>query len=143
MMIGNKWIYNNEIIEIPKENFIGFVYEITNLINDKKYIGKKLFFFKKTKIIKKKKKRFLVESDWKDYYGSNDILLKDVEILGKENFKREILVFCRTSGEMTYWENKFQFEKDVLLDDKYYNNWIMCKIRRSHIKQLMEEYVRK
>jgi len=143
MMIGNEWIYNNEIIEIPKENFIGFVYEITNLINYKKYIGKKLFFFKKTKIIKKKKKRFLVESDWKDYYGSNDILLKDVEILGKENFKREILVFCRTSGEMTYWENKLQFEKDVLLDDEYYNNWIMCKIKKSHIKQLREEYVRK
>ena len=55
----------------------GFVYLITNLENNRKYIGKKLLKRSKTRQVKGKKKRTLVESDWKEYYGSNKELMED------------------------------------------------------------------
>jgi len=111
----------------------GFVYLITNEIDQKKYVGKKLFWSSKTKTVKKKKKRFKVESDWADYYGSNKELQEDVERLGADNFKREILRLCRSKGECSYYEAKLQFEKDVLTSDEYYNSWIMVKVHKNHL----------
>lgn len=130
------WYFDNSIINEINPGYIGYVYLITNILNNKKYIGKKLFVFKKTKTIKGKKKKYLVESDWKDYYGSSQSLLTDVETYGKDNFKREILKFCKTKSECSYYEAKFQFEFDVLLyPDNYYNDWISCRIRRSNLKR--------
>ena len=43
------WYYNNELIEELPEGSVGFVYLITNLTNNRKYIGKKLAQFKRTK----------------------------------------------------------------------------------------------
>jgi hypothetical protein len=126
------WIYDGEIVE-DIGNYIGFVYIITNLSNQKKYIGKKNFYFSKTKQVKGKKKRYKVESDWKKYYGSSDQLNEDVQLFGEENFKREIIRFCSSKGEMTYFEAKYQFEYGVLENDKWYNTWIMCKIRKNHL----------
>lgn len=42
------WIYNNNIADVPPNDAIGFVYIITNLTNNRKYIGKKLLTFAKT-----------------------------------------------------------------------------------------------
>ena len=94
------WTYQgSEINELP-EDCVGFVYIITNITTDRKYIGKKLAKFSKTtqKTIKlkngtkkKKKIRSKIDSDWRDYYGSSPELTKDVELLGKDNFTREIL----------------------------------------------------
>ncbi len=88
------WYYNSEeITELP-EKVVGFVYLITNLTNDRKYIGKKLAQFKRTKPPlkgRKNKRRSSVESDWRTYYGSSDDLNEDDEKIRKENFKREIL----------------------------------------------------
>ena len=39
------WLYNNELIETIPEGMVGFVYLITNLTNNRKYIGKKNFYF--------------------------------------------------------------------------------------------------
>ena len=51
------WIYNNnELTTIPSEAY-GYVYLITNKITNKKYIGKKLFWFIKQKPIKGKRKK--------------------------------------------------------------------------------------
>ena len=44
------WYYNNELIEEISEEYIGFVYIITNLTNNRKYIGKKLAKFAKTTV---------------------------------------------------------------------------------------------
>ena len=126
------WIYNGEIVEDFGE-YIGFVYIITCLANNKKYIGKKNFYFSKTKQIKGKKKRYKVESDWKTYYGSNNELNEHVELFGEKKFKREILRLCKSKGEMTYFEAKYQFEYGVLENDKWYNTWIMCKVRKNHL----------
>jgi hypothetical protein len=136
------WIYNNiEVTELP-EDCIGFVYMITNLTNNRKYVGKKLAKFSRTTTRtvklkngnkKKKKIRSKVDSDWMEYYGSSIELNKDVESLGKDNFTREILFFCKSKAECSYIEAREQFSRKVLESEEYYNNNIMCRIHGSHI----------
>lgn len=133
------WFYNNEIVNDIPDGMVGFVYLITNLSNNKKYIGKKTLFFKKTRQVKGKKKKYLAESDWKEYYGSNLSLLTDIEKLGKDICKREILCFCRAKGEMSYWEAWYQFNNHVLLDDSYYNEWVSCKIHKRHLTKMKDD----
>lgn len=133
------WIYENvPIISMEEiaDDTIGFVYEITNLVNGRKYIGKKLLTMAKTKVIKGKKKKIRSESTWKSYYGSNQELIDDVKKFGKENFKREILRFCTSKGEMSYWEARLQFDNNVLESDMYYNQWISCRIHKKHLTYL-------
>ena len=130
------WLFNDELFDETKiEDNYGFVYEITNLETNKKYIGKKLFYFSKTRQVKGKKKRVKVSSDWQTYYGSNEELQKDVKSLGVDKFKRRILHLCKTKGECNYLEAKEQFVNSVLEKEDYYNNWIMVRIRKSHIKE--------
>lgn len=132
-----EWYYNGfPINDSDLEGFVGFVYLIENLTNSRKYIGKKNLTKSKTYQKNKKKKRKRVESDWRDYFGSSEELLVDVERIGKNNFRRTIIHLCRSKGEMTYLEAKEQFERDVLLSDDYYNSWISCRIRRPHVKGL-------
>jgi hypothetical protein len=138
MSYDNPWLHNGQIVEPDQvDTYVGFVYNITNLSNNKQYIGKKLFTKSKTKQVKGKKKKLRVASDWQDYYGSNKELQEDVANLGIHNFKREILRLCKTKGECSYYEAKYQFENDVLLNEAWYNSWISCKIQKSHIKHLM------
>lgn len=136
------WTYNKEIVEELPEDCVGFVYLITNLTNNRKYIGKKLAKFARTttKTIKlkngtkkKKKVRSKIDSDWQDYFGSSIELNKDVELLGKDNFTREILFFCKSKAECSYIEAREQFARRVLESTEYYNNNIMCRIHGSHI----------
>jgi hypothetical protein len=127
------WYYQDEPFNDPLDYF-GFVYIIENIINNKKYIGKKQFYFKKYKKVKGKRKSYLQESDWREYWSSSDILKEEVQNIGKYSFKRTILVLCKTKSECSYWESKLQFEYDVLIKpEEFYNEWIMCKIRRSHL----------
>ena len=126
-----QWTYQGKPVEEIPQEFIGFVYLITNLTNGKKYIGKKLSQFKKTRPPlkgKKRKRRTLVESDWRDYWGSSDNLQADLEKLGPENFTREILYFCTTRGQLSYLEAKEQFDREVLLTDEYYNGIINVRV---------------
>ena len=136
------WYYKGSVIEEISEEYIGFVYLITNNISGRKYIGKKLAKFSKTtyKTVtlkngtkKKKKIKGKIESDWKDYYGSSDALTADVEKLGKENFTREILYFCKTKAECSYIEAREQFARKVLESDDWYNGHIQVRVHGSHI----------
>ena len=134
-MYNNPWIYENKIFESENiGNAIGFVYLITNIVNGKKYVGKKSLSMSKTKQIKGKKKKSRVESAWKNYYGSSPIVKAEVERLGKENFKREILHICNTKTDLTYLELREQIDRRVLETDMYYNDWIMCRVRKVNIK---------
>lgn len=136
------WLYNKkEVKELP-EDCVGYVYIITNTTNNRKYIGKKLAKFSKTRTKtvtlkngkkKKKKIRSKVDSDWRDYYGSSKELNNDVETLGTENFKREILFYCKSKAECSYIEAREQFTRKVLESTDYYNNNIMVRVHGSHI----------
>lgn len=127
------WLYQDSPFDGDLKDYVGFVYIITNLTNNKKYIGKKNFYFSRTKQVNKKKKKIKVPSDWETYYGSNDALNKDVESLGADNFRREILRLCKSKSEFGYYEAKLQFEHNVLESDDYYNSWIMCRINKKHL----------
>lgn len=126
------WLYDDKPFE-DIADYVGFVYVIENLTNGRKYLGKKNFYFSKIKTIKGKKKRFKVESDWHEYYGSNKELLADVDNLGKENFKREIVRLCNSKGEFGYWEAKLQFQYNVLETDDWYNSYIMVRVHKKHL----------
>jgi len=133
--MGINWLYkDSDFAEDLIGDSYGFVYMITNLETNRKYIGKKLFYFSKTKQVKGKRKKYKVASDWSTYYGSSEELQKDVVLYGKDKFKREILHLCKSKGECSYVEAKEQFAHKVMESDEYYNSWIMVRVRKSHIK---------
>lgn len=143
------WLYQNQIIETLPEDCVGFVYLITNLTNGRMYVGKKLSKFSKTtqKTVKlkngtkkKKKIRSKIDSDWQTYYGSNTHLNNDVQALGPDNFKREILYYCNSKAELSYLEAKEQFDRCVLESDEYYNGIINVRVGSSaSLKQALLE----
>ena len=109
----------------------GFIYKITNLTNDKKYIGKKQCqsIRKRPPLKGKKNKRHeRIETDWKTYTSSSNELNKDLETLGKDNFKFEILRWCDSKWELSYYEARLQFKEEVLLRNDYYNGIINVRI---------------
>ena len=134
------WYYKGEEFTSEMiEDYVGFVYLITDKSNDKKYVGKKLLTSKrKLPPLKGKTRRRTVvkETDWQKYYGSSEEVKLMVEEKGADNFYREILYLCKSKGELGYLEAKYQFEHDVLLRDDYYNGIIQCKIHRNHVKSL-------
>lgn len=135
------WLYKGkQFTSEDIEDYVGFVYILTDNTNGKKYLGKKTLVSKrKLPPLKGKTRRRtkLVESDWQTYYGSNDEIKSLVEQGGGDRFHREIIHLCKTKGEMSYMEAKLQFEYDVLLKpDEWYNGIIQCRVNRSHVRDL-------
>ena len=140
----SQWTYKGNPVDDLPEDCEGFVYLITNLTNEQKYIGKKLARFKVTRPPlkgRKNKRRSSKESDWRTYWGSSDHLNADVKELGEDKFTREILYYCQSRGMLSYLEAKEQFDREVLLTDEYYNGIINVRIGSS--KVLLEEYAKK
>lgn len=141
------WTYQNnpftkEDAEVKiADGYIGFVYEITDVSNGKKYIGKKLLVTRRKRppLKGQKRKRIdIIQSDWEKYCGSSEtikLMVKD----RANDFHREILEFCRAKGELSYIEAKWQFSKEVLLRDDYYNEFIGCKIHSKHVQNLWKK----
>jgi len=126
MDIGH-WQYHENI---PKECF-GFIYQITEIYTNRKYVGKKQIrkIIKRPPLKGKKNKRHVIsESDWKTYTGSCNSLNEQIIEHGKSGFKFEVLKLCRSKWELAYEEAKLQFELDVLCKDEYYNGIIHCRI---------------
>ena len=116
-------------------NDYGFIYKITNLETNKFYIGKKSFVHNKKKKLTKKEiaeqtgpgrrsttKVEQIDSGWRNYWGSSKELLADVKSLGKDKFEREILMFCPTKKQQTYYEVHYQIQYSVLFIDSYNDN---------------------
>lgn len=87
---------------------IGFIYETTNLVTGKKYIGKRQTNWE----------------GWEDYLGSSKLLKKDIEKYGRENFERKILDTADCKTELAKLEIKHLLENNVAKSDDYYNQAI-------------------
>lgn len=125
------WILNENVC--IDENTFGFIYEITNTVTNKKYIGKKQCKSKlKRKPLKgRKNKRIEIkESDWKTYTSSSADLNEDIVKYGKEKFIFKILRQCGSKWELAYFEIKEQIDKNVLMREDYYNGIINVRIGR-------------
>ncbi len=137
------WLYSGALFKdkhIP-ENAIGFVYEMTAIIDGRmvSYIGKKNFYATTKKKLSKKmistdkrKKTYVRVSKlaYQDYYSSNETLKK----AHKEGvkIKRDILRICYSKSELTYYEVKKQFEYEVLEHDYFLNGNILGRFFKQH-----------
>ena len=134
-----KWNYWDKL---NPEDYIGFVYKITNLTDGKFYIGKKYFWYNKKKKLTKKQLADLppgpgrkptheivrVESDWKTYWGSSKELLESVRVLGEDHFECIILMPCKTKKQLTYYEMHYQCKFECLIPGtNSYNDNILGK----------------
>jgi len=142
------WLYQGkELLEAP-EGYFGFVYLITNLKSDKKYIGRKYFGSTRRVKVKGKTRRKVVrkDSNWADYTGSSIQLNKDINTLGKLHFRFEILILGNTKGQVNYLEENIHHRFHVSSNDNYYNDCIgprrfsNVKIN-NNIKEIITEIV--
>ena len=131
----NPWLFKGIpfLSESIDDNF-GFVYLITNIQNNRKYIGRKYFWSFRTP--KGKKRKVKSESDWKKYYGSCPELKEDIIKFGRENFSRTMLSVHKTGGKTNFEETRQLFANNVLtesLDDgipAWYNSNILSRYFR-------------
>jgi hypothetical protein len=134
------WILN-ESVEINETTF-GFIYEITNTVTNKKYIGKKQCKSRiKRKPLKGKTRNRIdsKESDWKLYTSSSNDLIEDIKTYGKDKFIFKIIKTCDSKWALAYFEAKEQMEKDVLFREDYYNGILNLRIGKAP-KQELEKF---
>ena len=129
-----EWIYKgsliNEVTDMPTGAH-GFVYIIT-ASNGSQYIGKKTlhsirkrkFGKKESKLVTDKRKKLYEmvkrESDWKSYTGSNKELNEDIK--NGITYDREILYFAFGKKQLSYFEVRELFTRNVLESSNYYND---------------------
>ena len=148
-----KWLYVSEkdksrfieSLEDFPENCIGFIYLIKNRTTGKIYIGKKSLYSNTNKKLTKKeiaeqtgpgrkptKKLVTKESNWKVYMGSSKELLADIKEIGEDIYERNILHFCFSKKQLTYYEINYQMKYNVLEVDSYNDN-ILGKFYRKDL----------
>lgn len=121
----NPWTYEGEVVTANTfEGYFGYVYQITDRKTGRKYIGRKYIWrYRKEKGATRRKKK---ESDWQQYYSSNEEL-KQIGKETPERLKREILHLCKSKGECNFLEIAEQFKRNVLYSDEYMNDNINGK----------------
>ena len=131
----NPWVFEGSpFLSEDIKDMYGFVYRITNLQLDRKYIGRKYFWQKRKP--KGGKRRITSESNWKKYYGSCPELKNDIKTFGKNSFRREILSLHSTPGKVNYEETRQLFINNVLIEKldngspSYYNSNILGRYYR-------------
>jgi hypothetical protein len=126
------WILEEGVI--IDENTFGFIYEITNTVTNKKYIGKKQCQSRiKRKPLKGKTRNRIdyKESDWKSYTSSSNDLNEELKKYEKDKFIFKILRTCDSKWALAYFEIKEQIDKDVLFKEEYHNGIINCRIGKA------------
>ena len=134
---------NSEIPQTTWKNFptdtegvVGFVYLIRNNHSDatrKYYIGKKQLLKRvKRKPLKGKTRNRIsfVDNDVEKYWGSSKELLSDIEKYGIEHFSREVIEVCYSKFHMTYSELLWQIKCNALMDDRFFNGILNCRISK-------------
>ena len=138
------WIFADKLVtvdDIP-ENAHGFIYRIVHIPTGRFYIGKKSLTSSRTKKIGKRelvkikeerkangisgrlpsKRVVKSDSDWMDYFSSNEWIKGEVKAGKSEEFSREILQFCHSKKNLSYWETWWQFHYDVLNNENSLND---------------------
>lgn len=84
------WVFHINRTEKPWERLLmtinepyGFVYITTNMVNGKRYIGKRKF-----------------SDGWEKYLGSGKRLKEAIKVYGRNNFVREVICFGYTDEEL-------------------------------------------
>ena len=137
------WIYQGKDFTnsmIP-EGAVGFVYEMEAVINGKsvRYVGKKNFYsVTKKKFGKKamanvtdkrtKKYETVTKPSYQNYYSSNAVL-KEAHKAGVK-IKRFMVKICFSKMELTYYETKYQFVREVLEKEEFLNGNILGRFFR-------------
>ena len=129
-MVDHHWFtYKKDEEFVPNLDKFGFVYLITNLQSGKGYIGCKQY-----KLYTKLKER---GSDWKTYTGSSKWLNEDIQKIGKEHFKFEIIAEYKNRRSLRYYELYYQMKFNVLSstiegtdEPAYYNSRVGGKFYR-------------
>ena len=132
------WIYEGKPFNdsmIP-EGAVGFVYEMEAIIDGKsvRYVGKKNFYSTtKKKFGKKalanmtdkrnKKYETVSKASYQNYYSSNAVLKEAHK--AKVSIKRFIVKICFSKMELTYYETKYQFIREVLEKEEFLNGNIL------------------
>lgn len=82
----------------------GYIYETTNLVNGKKYIG-----------------QHRAEKLDENYFGSSLIFLRALNKYGKENFSVKVLEECFSENELNEKEIYYISKYNAVADRNYYN----------------------
>jgi len=112
---------------VPNLDKFGFVYIITNTKLDKAYVGCKQYFMGKKK----------TPSKWEQYTGSSKYLNEDIEKIGKEKFKFEVIAEYKNKRSLRYYEAYYQIKWNVLTaviegtdEPAFYNSYVGGKFYR-------------
>lgn len=90
--------------EVTIEEPYGFIYITTNMVNGKRYLGRRKF-----------------SEDWKYYLGSGKVFRRAIKEYGRENFIRHIIDIAYTEEELNQKEYDYSVEFDVVESDDWYN----------------------
>jgi len=123
-----QWTYKGtEITEVTQfpEGVIGFVYQIIDHTNNKNYIGRKAIYSTRKKHFGKRKLAEITDKriktyemitkimpKWQSYTGSCKPLNEQID--AGVRYTKQILTFCYSKQEMSYYELKHQLAKGVI-----------------------------
>jgi len=129
------WYYKNDILtdDMIPDKTQGFIYMLTYQPTGQRYIGRKLLTKAHRRQQNKKIIRSRVESDWRDYWSSSPDIKTIIENEGTDNFKREVLVFAQSKGQLNYLEEKFLYTVGALESVEWLNSNIRAKMFKRNI----------
>lgn len=134
------WLYKAQVFtdDMIPDGAVGFVYEMEAIVDGKsvRYVGKKNFFSTRKKRFGKKalaamtdkrskKYELVTKANYQNYYSSNKVL-QDAHKAGIP-IKRYMMRICFSKMELTYYETKYQFTREVLEKEEYLNGNILGK----------------
>ncbi|PRY38520.1 hypothetical protein CLV58_109247 [Spirosoma oryzae] len=155
----NPWLYDNQTVKNPPEGSVGFCYKITFKPNSnseegiRHYIGRKTLFFKTCKRAPKAQQlkidgtprknvvkiRGTKASDWETYMGSNKTLIELAKNYPASCFTRVILQWAYSSRELSYLEDKYLHQENVLENPVYLNDNVAGRHFRSKLFPLLND----
>ena len=132
----NPWMYlERPFTSDDVRDYYGFVYLITNLSNQRLYIGRKVFWFHRKP--PGKKRRVKKSQIGNCTTGHQTRAKEDVKLLGTHLFRREILSLHKSKGTANFNETELAlFKNNVLTESlpdgtpRYYNSNIMNRYYR-------------